>query len=73
VDQPVLRPVPTYRTAQTQNKRKQKSVPRVRFERTISAFERAKTAHVLDRAATVIDRKKQFMQNSGLNPQERGK
>jgi hypothetical protein len=26
----------------------------IRFEPTISAFERAKTAHVLDRAATVI-------------------
>jgi hypothetical protein len=29
-------------------------MPRVRFERTIPAFERSKTVHALDRAATVI-------------------
>jgi hypothetical protein len=29
-------------------------MPRVRFEPTIPAFERAKTDHALDRAATVI-------------------
>jgi hypothetical protein len=29
-------------------------MPRVRFEPTIPAFERAKTVHALDRAATVI-------------------
>jgi hypothetical protein len=32
----------------------QTSMPRVGFEPTIPAFERAKTVHVLDRAATVI-------------------
>jgi hypothetical protein len=30
----------------------------VGFETTISVFERAETAHAIDRAATVIDRKK---------------
>jgi hypothetical protein len=39
---------------QTQNKHKQTSMPRVVFEPTIPAFERAKTVHALDRAATVI-------------------
>jgi hypothetical protein len=29
-------------------------MPRVGFEPTITAFERAKTVHVLDRAATAI-------------------
>jgi hypothetical protein len=53
-DQPVARPLPTHRTIQTQNKRKQTSVPRVVFEPTIPVFERAKTVHASDRAATVI-------------------
>jgi hypothetical protein len=39
---------------QTQNKHKQTSMPRVGFERTISAFERVKTVHTLGRAATVF-------------------
>jgi hypothetical protein len=39
---------------QTQNKQKQTSMPRLGFVPTISAFERAKTAHALDRAVTVI-------------------
>jgi FAD synthase len=39
---------------QKQNKHKQTSVPQVAFEPTIPVFERAKTVHVLDRAATVI-------------------
>jgi hypothetical protein len=39
---------------QTQNKHKKTSMPRVGFEPTIPAFERAKTVHALDRAATVI-------------------
>jgi hypothetical protein len=38
----------------TQNKCTQTSMPRVRFETTIPVFERAKTVHALDRAATVI-------------------
>jgi hypothetical protein len=37
-----------------QNKRTQTSMPRLRFEPTIPAFERAKTGHILDRAATMI-------------------
>jgi hypothetical protein len=53
-DQPVAWPLPTYRVAQTQNKRTQTTMPSVRFEPTIPVFERAKTVHALDRAATVI-------------------
>jgi hypothetical protein len=49
-DQPVARPLPTHRTTQTQNKRRQTSMPCVGFEPTIPVFEREKT----DRAATVI-------------------
>jgi hypothetical protein len=55
-DQPVARTLPTHRTTQTQKKTHttRTSMPSVGFEPTISAFERAKTVHVLDRAATVI-------------------
>jgi hypothetical protein len=49
-DQPVARPLPT----QTQNKRRYTSMPSVGLEPTIPVFERAKTFHDLDRAATVI-------------------
>jgi hypothetical protein len=52
-DQPVARPPPTHRTTQTLNKRTQASMPRVRYELTISVFERAKTVHASDGAATV--------------------
>jgi hypothetical protein len=52
-DQPVGRPLPAQAT-QTQNKRRQTSMPRVGFEPTIPVFERAKTLHSLDRAAIVI-------------------
>jgi hypothetical protein len=53
-DQPVARSLPTHRTTQTQNKRTQTSMPRVRIEPTIPVFQRTKTFHALDRAATVI-------------------
>jgi hypothetical protein len=53
-DQSVARPLPAHRTAQTQNKGTQASVAQVGFEPTIPVFERAKTVHVLDRAATVL-------------------
>jgi hypothetical protein len=53
-DQPLARPLPANRTAQTQNKRTQTSMPRVGFEPATPVFERAKTFHALDRAATVI-------------------
>jgi hypothetical protein len=53
-DQPVARPLPTHRTTQTQNKHTQISMPRVVFEPLFPFVERAKTAHALDRAATVI-------------------
>jgi hypothetical protein len=50
----MARPLPTHRTAQIRNKRTQTSMPRVGFEPTIPAFERAKTVHALDRAVTMI-------------------
>jgi hypothetical protein len=53
-DQPVVRPLPTHRTTQTQNEQKQASMPRVRFEPAISALELVMTVHASDRAATVI-------------------
>jgi hypothetical protein len=53
-DQPVARPLPTRRTTQAQNKRTHTAITWVGFELTISAFGRAKTVHVLDRAATLI-------------------
>jgi hypothetical protein len=63
-DQPVARLQPTY-TTQTQNKRTQTSMPWVRLEPTIPAFERAKTVHALDRAATVVGpRTSNFLKNS---------
>jgi hypothetical protein len=53
-DQPDARPLPTHRTAQTQNKHNQTSMPRVRFDPRIPVFERTKTFHALHRLATVI-------------------
>jgi hypothetical protein len=53
-DQLVARPLPIHRTTKTQNKRTQTSMPPVRFEPTIAVFEREKTVHTSDRAATVI-------------------
>jgi hypothetical protein len=50
----VARPLPTHRTTQTQDKSIQTSMPRVRFEPMILVFERAKTVHAIDHAATVI-------------------
>jgi hypothetical protein len=55
-DQPIARPLPTHSTTQTQNKCTQTSIPWVGFEPTIPVFERAKTSHALDHAATVIGR-----------------
>jgi hypothetical protein len=53
-DQPVSRLLPAHRTTQTQNKRTQTTMSWVGLEPTIPAFERAKTVHALDPAATVI-------------------
>jgi hypothetical protein len=53
-DQPFARPLRAHRPAQAQNKRTQTSMPQVELEPMIPVFERAKTVHVLDRAATVI-------------------
>jgi hypothetical protein len=52
-DQPIVRLLPAYRTTQTRNKCTQSSILQVGFEPTIPVFERAKTGHVSDRAATV--------------------
>jgi hypothetical protein len=54
-DQPVARPLTTHRSTQTHNKRRQIFMSWVGFEPTITAFERTKTVHTFDRAATVID------------------
>jgi hypothetical protein len=53
-DQPVARPLPAQRITQTQNKPTQASISRVGIEPTPPVFERAKTIHALDLAATVI-------------------
>jgi hypothetical protein len=53
-DEPVARPLPAHRTAQTQIKHTQTSMPEVGFEPTIPMLERAKIVHALDRTATVI-------------------
>jgi hypothetical protein len=51
---PVARSLPTHRTTREQNKRTQASMHRVGFEPTIPVFERAKTIHALDSAASMI-------------------
>jgi hypothetical protein len=53
-DQSVARPLPTHRTIQTKNKRTQTSMLQVGFEPMTSVFERGKTVHALDHAASVI-------------------
>jgi hypothetical protein len=50
----MVRPLPTHRTTQIQNKRIQTSMPPVGFKPTISVLKPANTAHVLDCVATVI-------------------
>jgi hypothetical protein len=51
--QPVAKPLPAHRIAQTQNKRRQTSMSWV-------GFERATTVHALDRPAAAIDKGLQF-------------
>jgi hypothetical protein len=53
-DQPVTRPLPAQRTAQTQSKRTQTTMPQVGLEPTIPVFEWAKTVHAIYGASTVI-------------------
>jgi hypothetical protein len=48
------RPLPAHRRAQTQNKNIQTCMLHGEFEPMIPMFERAKTVHAFDRAATVI-------------------
>jgi hypothetical protein len=52
-DQLVARPLPKQRTTQTQNKHIKTFTPRLGFEPTIPASDRAKTVHVLNRSAAV--------------------
>jgi hypothetical protein len=56
--QPVATPLPILTRTQAQNKRTQRSILRVGSEPMNPVFERVKTVHALDRAATVIGRKK---------------
>jgi hypothetical protein len=44
----------THNSTNTEKTHTQTSIPSVGFEHTISVFEREKTVHALDRAATVI-------------------
>jgi hypothetical protein len=53
-DQPVARPIPTRKTAQTQIKRTQASMPREGLEPTIPVFEQEKTVYALYCVVTVI-------------------
>jgi hypothetical protein len=53
-DQPIPRTLPTHKTTERHNKRKQKSMPWVGFESITPAFERAKAFYTLDQAANVI-------------------
>jgi hypothetical protein len=55
-DQPIARPLPAHRTAQTQKKSTQTSTPQVGFEPEIPVFEQSKAGHALDGAAIVIGR-----------------
>jgi hypothetical protein len=54
--QPVTRPLPAHRTAQTQNKCKKTLMPRVGLEPTIPALERTETVHASDGAASVFSK-----------------
>jgi hypothetical protein len=47
-DQPIRRPLPAHRTAQTQNKCTETFMPQVGFKPMIPVFEWAKTFHALD-------------------------
>jgi hypothetical protein len=53
-DQPIAKPLPAQDNTNTEQTYTQTSMPRVGFEPTIPAFERAKTVYALDRVATVI-------------------
>jgi hypothetical protein len=53
-DQSFARALPRHRTTQTQNKCTQTYMPQLGFEPTIPVFQRTKTVHTLDLAATVI-------------------
>jgi hypothetical protein len=54
------RPQPADRTAQTQNKRIQTSMPQVEFEPRFPVFERTKTVDALDRVAAGFGSKENY-------------
>jgi hypothetical protein len=58
-DRPVARPLPKYRTTRTHNKRTHTHTHQtfMGFEPTITASERAKTVHALDRSPTMSGHK----------------
>jgi hypothetical protein len=58
-DKPVTKPLGAHRTAEREYKRTQTFMLLVRFEPTTPVFERAKTDQTLDRAATVIGKRRQ--------------
>jgi hypothetical protein len=60
IDQSVAGPLPICRTAKTQNKCTETSMPRVELEPTIPALEWAKRVHAFDRATTVIGSKFEY-------------
>jgi hypothetical protein len=64
----VGRLLPAHRTAQTQNKRTQISVSLIGFEPTVPVFERTKTVHALDRAATLIGLEWSYEHNFCVHP-----
>jgi hypothetical protein len=67
-NEPVSRSLPTNK--QTQNKRRQTSLPRVVFETTIPVFELAKIFHALDIAAIVTGCCDAFEDNIPYSPAE---
>jgi hypothetical protein len=53
-DQPVARPLPAHRIAQTQNEGTQTCMLKVGFEPTTPVFDPANTVHASDPAATMV-------------------
>jgi hypothetical protein len=68
-DQPVARPLPVHRAAQTEKKRTQTSMSQVGFEPTIPVFEKMKTVHALERMTTVTGNFHRLLQEiAGIEP-----
>jgi hypothetical protein len=52
-DELIARPLPVHNTAPAQNEHTEASMPQIGLEPTILVFERGKTVHAFDRAATL--------------------